>query len=344
MINIRNVYYMLAYAFESLREEGYAKLASESFDQTADLFAAILVHGISIQVKRGLGRQYIEHMEALSSPAGKIHVTASMKERIWLKKQLICERDQFSENILLNQILKSTGMLLMKSPEVAVKYKKSLKKLMVYFTGVDLIDPLRIPWGRIRYHRHNAAYQMLIHICYLTVKGLLMNQDGSSGKLAQYVDDQQMHRLYEKFVREFYRKHYSQFRVSAAHIHWMIDDGFGDFLPAMKSDITIEYRDKTLIIDTKYYGKTMQVNSQYDSRTIHSNNMYQMFAYVKNRDVHGTGKVSGLLLYAKTDEEIVPDYEYRLGGNQIYVRTLDLDRNFEGIKTQLHRLVERLLE
>ncbi|MHA6482856.1 5-methylcytosine-specific restriction endonuclease system specificity protein McrC [Paenibacillus sp. strain BS8-2] len=344
MINIRNVYYMLAYAFESLREDGYAKLASETFEHTADLFAAILVHGISIQVKRGLGRHYIEHTEALSTPAGKIHVTATMKEQTWLKKQLICERDQFSENILLNQILKSTAMLLMKSSEVAVKYKKSLKKLMIYFTGVDSIDPLRIQWGSIRYHRHNAAYRMLIHICFLTVKGLLMKQDGSSGKLAQYVDDQHMHRLYEKFVREFYRKHYSQFRVSAAHIHWMIDDGFGDFLPAMKSDITIEYQGKTLIIDTKYYGRMMQVNTQYDTRTIHSNNMYQMFAYVKNRDVQRTGKVSGLLLYAKTNEEIVPDYVYSLGGNSIHVRTLDLNQDFDGIKTQLHRIVERVLQ
>ncbi len=34
--------------------------------------------------------------------------------------------------------------------------------------------------------------------------------------------------------------------------------------------------------------------------------MYQIYAYVKNKDVNHTGKVSGMLLFAKTDEAITP--------------------------------------
>jgi 5-methylcytosine-specific restriction enzyme subunit McrC len=42
---------------------------------------------------------------------------------------------------------------------------------------------------------------------------LLTTEDGAA-KMAQFLDDQQMHRLYEKFVREYYKKEYLPFSVS----------------------------------------------------------------------------------------------------------------------------------
>ena len=50
---------MLSYAFQVLNEQGYKNLATEQFENTADLMAAILAKGISIQIKRGLGKEYI---------------------------------------------------------------------------------------------------------------------------------------------------------------------------------------------------------------------------------------------------------------------------------------------
>ena len=73
---------------------------------------------------------------------------------------------------------------------------------------------------------------------------------------------------------------------------------------------------------------------------IHSANMYQIFTYVKNLDVEDTGKVSGLLLYAKTDEEITPDLSASFGKNRIHVRTLDLNQEFSGMTRQLEEFLE----
>ncbi len=73
---------------------------------------------------------------------------------------------------------------------------------------------------------------------------------------------------------------------------------------------------KVNIIDTKFYGRSMQTRADYDSRTIHSGNLYQIFTYVKNKDVGNTGNVSGLLLYAKTNETITPDVNYTISGNK----------------------------
>lgn len=49
----------------------------------------------------------------------------------------------------------------------------------------------------------------------------------------------------------------------------------------------------------------------------------------------GAHSVSGMLLYAKTDEELQPDNSYLMSGNKISVRTLDLNREFSEIAKQL---------
>jgi len=217
------------------------------------------------------------------------------------------------------------------------------KKVMLFFSNVNVVDPRRIRWSGLTYNRNNVTYKMLIYICYLVIQGMLLNEQAGPRKMARYIDDQRMHRLYEKFVLEYYRKHYPELKASASQIDWDIADGTGEFLPRMQSDITLQYQDKTVIIDTKYYEHTMQQNRFGDGQTLHSHNMYQIYTYVKNKDTNHSGKVSGVLLYAKTDEEIVPDHDYVIGGNQISVKTLDLNSPFSQIAKQLDALAERLL-
>ena len=92
-----------------------------------------------------------------------------------------------------------------------------------------------------------------------------------------------------------------------------------------------------LIIDAKYYTHTLAVG-RFDARTLHSANLYQIFTYVKNKDKamgEGVHSVSGMLLYARTDEELQPDNSYQMSGNKISVRTLDLNREFAEIAKQL---------
>ena len=62
------------------------------------------------------------------------------------------------------------------------------------------------------------------------------------------------------------------------------------------------------------------------------------FTYVKNRDKGASGSVSGVLLYAKTDEEITPDNDYLMNGNRFSVKTLDLYVDFYKIAEQLNLL------
>lgn len=342
MIPVQNIYYMLSYAFQVLKEQGYRDIAVEFFDNAAELCAAILTKGISVQIKRGLGREYISKQEALSSLRGKIDISESIKTQSIHRRQLVCTYDDFSVNGYLNQILKTTMELLLTSG-ISRNRKKALKKLLIYFSEVDSLDVHHVNWN-IRYNRNNQSYHLLISICYLVVKGLLQTQSDGSVRLMDFIDEQHMHRLYERFVLEYYRKEHPEICASAAQIPWQLDDGFDLMLPVMQSDITLEKDNKILIIDAKYYAHTTQV--QYDVHTVHSGNLYQIFTYVKNKQTECADQekqVSGMLLYAKTDEEIVPDQTYQMSGNKIAVMTLDLNCDFSVIAAQLDRIVTEFL-
>lgn len=338
MIRIQNIYHMLAYAFQILREQGYESCGTEEFENTADLLSAILAKGVSIQIKRGLGRTYIEETEPLSCLRGKIDVTESIKQQTIIKQQLVCTYDEFSVDTYMNRILKTTMELLLRY-DIPKTRKKELRNLLLYFKEVRIVGVHSIDWS-FHFNRNNQSYQMLMAICYLIIKGLLQTSADGSVKLMQFLDEQRMCRLYEKFILEYYKKHYPQIRTSASQIGWALDDGISAMLPTMQSDIMLTYGNKTLIIDAKYYSHTTQV--QYNVNTLHSNNLYQIFTYVKNKAASG-GEVSGLLLYAQTDEEIQPNNTYMMSGNRISVKTLDLNCEFAEIAGQLNAIADTFM-
>ena len=340
MIRIKNIYYMLSYAFQVLNEQGYKMIQTEEFENAAELCSAILIKGVSAQIKRGLGKEYILQTEALSTVRGKIDISSSIKEQTIIKKQLVCSFDAFSVNSYMNRIIRTTMELLLRS-NISKSRKKELRKLLLFFGEVKPLEINAIDW-RIQYNRNNQTYQMLISICYLIIKGLLQTTSEGTTKLMDFLDEQRMCRLYEKFILEYYKKEFPRLKVSASQIPWDLDDGESDMLPVMQSDIMLSDKKNTLIIDAKYYSHTTQV--QYDVHTLHSNNLYQIYTYVKNADKERRGNVSGMLLYAKTDEMVLPRNRYKMGGNTISVDTLNLDCEFDEIRQQLNDIVKEYFE
>jgi len=280
-IFIKNIYYMLSYAFTTLNQSNYDNVATEEFDNIHNLFAAILAKGIGQQLKQGLYREYLNKTENMAVMHGKIEIAGTIKNIITRQQVLSCEYDDLSENNQLNQILKTTVMILLRLSKVNIEYKDALKKEMLYFSNVDTIEPSSIKWATIRFQRNNQTYRMLISICQLILQGMLQTTAQGEYKLASFVDEQRMCRLYEKFILEYYSKEFPALRVSASQIPWALDDGVGTMLPMMQSDITISHGNEVLIIDAKYYTHTTQV--QYDVHTLHSANLYHIFTYVKNK-------------------------------------------------------------
>ena len=332
---------MLAYAFKVLNEVNYRKLETEEFDNILELLSEILILGVQKQIKQGLVKDYIDISEDISSPKGKINITESINTLSFIKGKLNCTYDEFSLNCYLNRILKSTMNLLLKS-DISKSQKKKLKTILIYFTEVKLLDVKKINW-KIRLDRNNQTYKMLLNICYLIIHGLLHTESSGETKLMDF-DDNQLNSLYERFILKYYQREHPEIKAYSPQIPWQIEEGGDALLPKMQTDVTLEYEENVLIIDAKFYTRNTSQNFGKDIH--HSGNLYQIFTYVKNKEKELQGKpheVSGMLLYARTNESIQPDSDYMMSGNKISVKTLDLNQEFSEIKEQLYDIVEYYL-
>ena len=338
-ILIRNIYYMLAYAFQELRQNNYAEIEGEKFEDIYDLFAEIIARGISYQLKQGLYREYVAKNESMQTVRGKIDMRGTIANRMRNDHQIACDYDELSENNVYNQILLTTMNALISHSDVKKDKKSKLKKLRVFFNNVQTVDTHTIRWKALRFDRNNKNYRMLLYLCYFIISEWVMTTEDGKYKMREFSDDH-MCRLFEKFVLEYYKKHHPELKPSAERINWNVDRELStmEILPIMQTDIMLTMGERTLIIDTKYYSRSMQ--KQFDKNSIHSNNLYQIHTYVTEYDEEHKGNVDGMLLYAKTQEEITPDGQMkRKDGNTIYFRTLDLNMDFENIKKRLDSFI-----
>ncbi len=334
-IQIKNVYHMLAYAFKELKQSKDKRISNEHFDNIYDLFAEILAMGVSSLLKQGLHKEYITRCESLITLKGKLDIKGTVGNRLKRSRQLYCSHDDLSENYVFNQIIKTTINSLVHNRDVKAEHRAHLKKVLPFFCNVDIIDARAIKWTTFRFDRNTSTYEMLINICYFVLHSMLLTTDSGNIKINSFSDNC-MCRLYEKFILEYYRKHHPELHPESAIVNWNIKEGapYYDMLPEMRTDVMLHFQERTLIIDAKYYGKTMQ--TYFGKRTIHSSNLYQIQSYVNNYDRYHSGKVDGMLLYAKTDEQIVPNGEVVSNdGNRYYFKTLDLNQEFDKIKEQL---------
>ena len=338
---------MLSYAFSTLNQGGYESVKAESFDNIHDLMSAILAKGISLQLKQGLYREYVLYNQDLNTLRGKINMPGTILNKLSSRKVLNCEYDELSENNLFNQILKSTALLMIRRSKAKEERKANLRNVMLFFSAVDEIDLKAVKWTMIRFQRNNRSYRMLISLCQLIVEGMLQTTEDGEYRLASFVDQEHMERLYEKFILEYYKRHHPECKPRAAQVKWNFDMDqvsaeSSAVLPIMQTDIFLEIGSRTLIIDAKYYSHSL--SEHIGKNVLHTNNFYQINSYVLNYDVEHTGKVDGMLLYAQTQDEGVMNYSYpHRDGNVFYVKSLDLNQDFDSIKAQLENIISDIV-
>ncbi|WP_344309932.1 5-methylcytosine restriction system specificity protein McrC [Brevibacterium samyangense] len=306
----------------------------------------MLVRGVGAQVKRGLDHDYRRSREDLTTVRGRIDIATTLGRMTMTRHRITCEYDDYVADTALNRVVKSTIVLLIRRSSVDASRKAALRRLLPYFDAVPLVSPTSIRWSDLTYHRGNASYRLLLGVCELIVRGLLPTTDDGDSKLAEWLSDDAMSDLYERFLREYYAFHHPSLRARAVTVPWDYDveSAIGtEQLPAMRTDVTLRRGSRTLIIDAKYYGQNMQ-RGRWEKRTVRSGHLYQVLAYAKNADTAGNGAVSALLLYARTVDEVQPDVDVTVQGTRIGARTLDLGQPWETIRTQLEQILSWLNE
>lgn len=339
-IQVKNIYWMIAYALNVIEDKGIQSIGGENFENVYDLCASLMSIALAKQVKRGLNKSYINKRDDSPCVRGKILIKETLLSNNYNNK-IFCEYDEYNENSYLNKIVKTACLYLLKSNKIKDKERAiKLKKYLLFFSNVETINIKLINWNHINFNKNNASYKVLINISYLIINGLLASTNNGNIEFREFIDPRQMSTLYEKFILGYYKYHHPTLLKGACKIDWNVEEN-SELLPIMKTDIMLYNKttDKTLIIDAKYYNSIFQYNYLYNSKSFQSANLYQMYTYVKNKDIHKTGKVHGVLLYGQAKDDPVVESKFDFDGNEITVTNIELNKDFDTIKKKLENLI-----
>ena len=343
-IPIKNIYYMLSYAWNiwNIIDEDNDKkeiFGDEKFDNIYNVMGYIISIFLEKLIKRGFYRGYITLEEDLSVLKGKINFSESIKRNTLNYKKLVCSYNILSNDILFNQIIKYTLNKLINYKNIDNDIKEKLIKLNHYFIKIKNININNRTFKLLKYNKNNMHYKMIINICKFIHKNLLVNKNSSEYSFIDFYEEKRMHMLYEKFVLNFYKMHFRNNRnikVKNKTIKWNINDN--KYIPIMKTDIMIYNHEKCLIIDTKFYKNVLIKNN--DKVSLRSSHLYQIFSYMSN--VHNFYKrfktVKGILLYPLCDDNI--NKEYKINDKYFAVNTIDLNSDFYIIKCKLIDIIK----
>lgn len=339
-IPIQNIYYLLCYAWNKLEEKDIVNVNEIDSTELVDLFAKVLTNSCSRLLKQGLDRYYVEHEDIVMGVKGKFNFTATIKQNILPLSKTVCIYDEFDYNILHNQILKTTIEKLLRTKNLDALIKDELRKVYLKFPPISEIVIRKAMFNQIRLHRNNYHYDFILKVCQIVNENLLIDESKGNYKFQDFTrEEKAMARLFEAFVRNFYKIE-TDFSVSSDSIKWQFESDNAedlDMLPAMLTDITLQGKNKKIIIDTKYYKEAFQ--TRYDKQKINSSNLYQLFSYLKNQEMDSeiTLNCEGILLYPSIQNDFVHSFKYE--NHKIRIMAINLNQDWQKIRTDLLKIV-----
>ena len=340
-IPVRNVYYLLCYAWDHVGDGETVDLGSEKFSGLADLFAKVLNEGVARLVSRGLDRDYLAVHEDIRGLKGKLDLATTVKRNLLASGKTHCSFDELSHDIPHNRILKATLRSLAMVTDLNPTQRRRAERL---YRKLDAVSDVRLTAGlfrTVRVHRNNRFYRFLLHVCRIVHDNLLVNQEDGTARFRDFrADAQQMGLVFQQFVRTFCERE-TDCRVSAPQINWFGAEGStADLrrLPAMHTDIVLKSPERTVIVDTKFYRRPLATH--HGAERVKSDHLYQIFAYATNWAAAAEAdapRTEGWLLYAAVDGGF--DYRFRLAGRPIRACSIDLSQEWQDIDADLRALV-----
>lgn len=344
-IPIQNIYYLLCYSWNELEIGKIAAADADSYSNIESLLAKALVECGHVLFKRGLMHDYTEVEHEIAGIKGRIEFNTSMRRQLFRQGRAYCRHDDFTTNILANQILKYTIQRLIRIDSVDRKLHKDLRILQSKLQSIQDINVQTSHFHQVSIHRNNSFYGFILNICELIYHSTAVQENGQAIKFNSFLNNREkMSRLFESFIRNFYRREQRDFASGAEVINWKFaPDSAGNrmLFPRMKTDITLTSAKEKRILEVKYYPEAL-VQNQFGMDRFRSGHLYQLHAYLTNLALDnshpGNAHCMGILIYPTAGTNI--DEVYMLAHHTIRIYTLNLNQPWQNIHADLLSLLK----
>jgi 5-methylcytosine-specific restriction enzyme subunit McrC len=303
-----------------------------------ELFISNYINESEQIILNGLRKGYSKKESNLKYLKGNILFKDHIKKNITNKTMFYVRHSEFSANISINRILKTTLLkleYLTNSHYNKIKIKKILDLLEEVPSSQNINSDLNSSKNTNRFFLNYSRILKWSEI-FLLNKGLT-NFSGDTINQALLFP---MEKVFESFVAYQIRKHSNGVRVSTQDKKYHLVEKYID-KPKYKlqPDIVASFSDKCIIIDTKW--KILDERSS--SLAIKQSDMYQLYAYGR-KYLKGFAEPVLFLIYPYHENFTTQSetFFYEKVGNfwlKLYARPFDLRGNY---KAQVINLLEFL--
>ena len=312
-----------------------AHLKTSSSFPILEVFIENYITEIKKIIRAGLKSQYVDKQENLNFLKGKIVNSLNIKHNHSNKAKFYCAFDEFSDNMVYNQLIKST---LLKLNRISKSHynRTSILQLLHHFDPVnestDFISDFRKVGGNNRLFL-NYKQAISWSEVFLMNKSFT-NFSGNSKNMAILFP---MERIFEDYIGYLCKKYAEGREIKTQDksyylVEKRILSGTPKEVPKfrLKPDVVSRESDSTLVIDTKW---KLLTNSPKGNYGISQSDMYQLYAYGKKYTVKDKSPAL-ILLYPKNKDFTTPLDDFIYDGDLVLgVMPFDL-------KTSLNKLEE----
>lgn len=335
-VPMRNLFYLISYAKDL---PSMVQTLNDIDDSllTYDFIVQEFLFEVEGLFRRGLVRDYVTSREETGTIRGRIMMNESMDKIVHKRPIVVCEADEYSTDILLQQIMTVTLRHIQLNPFISEQFRRRSSVLLQQISNISPISLNSAHFHQIHFHRHNDYYKRMVHIAYMLFEcTLLSHNQGQWNLFSAQLSDEQLNELFEQFLYNFFKTKQTDYYVEREYLRWNLK-GNPTYLPSMITDVSLTHRSKSkkIIVDAKFYKYTFQINR--GRRSYHSDHMYQMFAYLQHQPIH-IKDVQGILIYPYNGRSIDETYAWddRL---QLRFVTLDLRKKWPEIEQTLLTLI-----
>ena len=299
-----------------------------------DIFAKIFSSALLRELSKGIYRSYVSYEEALTMIRGKISITKSVKENTIIKNKMYCEYDEFTEDNLLNCILKKAINIILFS----VKNNNIKKELNIVNNILNEVSDIYIDSNIISNYKLNRMNSRFLK-CFTLAKFILLSSsfDKSLGKEDGFSILFEMNYLYEEYIGVLLKEIYNNEDVSVItqeknkYLLWNLKSERNEI--ALKPDIVVYKNDKVdTIIDTKWKSASVSNKEVYSQGDI-----YQMYAYITSY----LECQKCILLYPRNSNDInhsIWKLNNIMGNKMILIKEISLD-NYYKTKEEIKEII-----
>ncbi len=300
------------------------------FEERDSLFDAI-VPGFVFQVrqalKRGLLQGYRVQEDADITVRGRIRVSEQIRRHYGIAPPIELRYDEFTEDILENQLLKAAIHRLWKLRIRSSWIRQALREFDLVLQNVSLVEFPRHSIPEIRFTRLNQRYRPAVQLARLILRATSFDLGTGAVAASEFLVN--MNQVFEEFVEAALGESIARcgLRLRPQDDRLRLDL---DRRIRLVPDISVWQGGRCLLIGDVKYKRTG------DNRGSNPD-IYQLLAYTIAADLPG-----GVLIYAKGEDE--PRVHItRIVEKQLRVVALDLELSPEGILEQIDSLAADLL-